>query len=215
VAVRVLLVDDHEIVRRGLAELLNTEPDIEIVGSVGSIAEAREVLAAETLNVIVLDVRLPDGDGLQLAREIRAAFSSVAVLILTAYSDDACLLEAHDLGAHAFVLKEVRGTDLIRSVRTVANGTRLIDPLDVAAARERLSREGFERVQSLTQRERLVFALIGEGCSNREIGEKLFLAEKTVKNHITSLLVKLGMERRTEVAALAARLDERGRNRSQ
>jgi len=215
VFIRVLLVDDHEVVRRGVGDLLGAESDIEVVAQAGSVAETRAALATDVeIDVAVVDVRLPDGDGIDLCREVRQQRPTTQVLVLTAYEDDDALLDAHAAGAHGYLLKQVRGTDLIRAVRTVASGVTLIDPVAVGAARERLRVEGRRLVDDLTPQERRVFDLIGEGCSNRDIAERLGLAEKTVKNYMTSLLLKLNMERRTEVAALAARLDERARRRS-
>ena len=211
--IRTMLIDDHEVVRRGLAELLSAAADIEIVASLGSVGEALEA-DLSSVDVAVVDVRLPDGDGIDLVRRLRSQLPNLHCLVLTAYEDDDALLDAHAAGASAYLLKQVRGTDLVRAIRTVASGVTLIDPVAVGAARERIRCQGLERVDGLTAQERRVFDLIGEGMSNREIAERLHLAEKTVKNYITAMLLKLGMERRTEVAALAARLDERGRRRS-
>ena len=213
--IRVLLVDDHEVVRRGVGELLGAESDIEVAAEAGSVADTLAVLETDIeIDVAVVDVRLPDGDGIDLCRVIRQTRSEIRCLVLTAHEDDDALLDAHAAGVHAFLLKQVRGTDLIRSVRTVASGVKLIDPVTLGAARDRVGREGGRIVDDLTPQEHRVFDLIGEGCSNRDIAERLGLAEKTVKNYMTSLLLKLNMERRTEVAALAARLDERSRRRS-
>ena len=213
--IRVLLVDDHEVVRRGVGELLGAESDIEVAAEAGSVADTLAVLETDIeIDVAVVDVRLPDGDGIDLCRVIRQTRSEIRCLVLTAHEDDDALLDAHAAGVHAFLLKQVRGTDLIRSVRTVASGVKLIDPVTLGAARDRVGREGGRLVDDLTPQEHRVFDLIGEGCSNRDIAERLGLAEKTVKNYMTSLLLKLNMERRTEVAALAARLDERSRRRS-
>ena len=215
VTIAVLLIDDHEVVRRGVAELLSADGDIAIVAQAGTAAEARtRVVEAEQLDVAVVDVRLPDGDGIDLCGELRHLRPGLRCVVLTAYEDDDALLDAHAAGVHAYLLKEVRGTDLLRAVRTVARGATLLDPNAVKAARDRVRLMRHDQIADLTPQERRVFDLLGAGHTNREIAHELGLAEKTIKNYMTGLLMKLRMERRTEVAALAARLDERGRRRS-
>lgn len=211
----VLLIDDHEVVRRGVADLLAADGDIDVVAQAGSAGEARErVLEPAELDVAVVDVRLPDGDGIDLCRELRQLRPGLRCVVLTAYEDDDALLDAHAAGVHAYLLKEVRGSDLVRAVRTVARGVSLLDPAAVTEARERVRSLRHDQIADLTPQERRVFDLLGAGHTNREIAQQLGLAEKTIKNYMTGLLLKLRMERRTEVAALAARLDERGRRRS-
>ncbi|MCO7222020.1 response regulator transcription factor [Klenkia sp. PcliD-1-E] len=206
--VTVFLVDDHEVVRRGVADVLSGAPDLLVVGEAGSVAEALRLGPELRPDVAVVDLRLPDGDGVQVARELRAAVPGLAVLLLTSYSDDEALLEAVRAGAAGYLLKQVIGQDLVAAVRAAGAGRSLMDPRAVAAARERLAerpRAG-DVLAVLTDQERVVVELIGEGLTNRQIGQRMFLAEKTVKNHVSHLLAKLGLERRTQVAVLATRL---------
>lgn len=209
--VRVFLLDDHEVVRRGVADLLEAEDDIEVVGEAATAEEAVGRILALTPDVCVLDVRLPDGSGVEVCREVRSRRPSVACLMLTSFSDDEALLEAVLAGAAGYLLKQVRGSDLVDAVRRVAAGQSLLDPAVTETVLRRL-REGSaedERLRGLTDQERRVLALLADGRSNREIAETLFLAEKTVKNYVSNLLAKLGMARRTEAAVWAARLEER------
>ncbi|PPK62541.1 response regulator transcription factor [Actinokineospora auranticolor] len=210
--IRVFLVDDHEIVRRGVADLLD-EPDLEIVGEAASVAEALVRVPAVTPDVAVLDVRLPDGTGVELCRELRSALPDLRCLMLTSFADDEALFEAILAGASGFVLKQVLGTDLVAAVRTVGAGGSLLDPKTTSALLDRIRRERSQSdpLAELTDQERTVFDLIGEGLTNREIGERMFLAEKTVKNYVSHLLAKLKMQRRTQAAVLAAEL-RRGQN---
>ncbi|GLZ36673.1 response regulator transcription factor [Actinokineospora sp. NBRC 105648] len=205
--IRVFLVDDHEIVRRGVADLLDV-PDIEIVGEAASVSEALVRVPATAPDVAVLDVRLPDGTGVELCRELRSALPDLRCLMLTSYADDEALLEAILAGASGFVLKQVLGTDLVAAVRTVGAGGSLLDPRTTSALLDRIRRERTESdpLAELTEQERAVFDLIGEGLTNREIGERMFLAEKTIKNYVSHLLAKLKMQRRTQAAVLAAEL---------
>jgi DNA-binding NarL/FixJ family response regulator len=200
--IRVFLVDDHEIVRRGIAELLNAERDIEVVGQAGTAAQARVRIAALTPAVVLLDVRLPDGSGIDICRDIRSASPDIHFLILTAYDDDEAMSAAVVAGASGYVLKDVRGSGLIESVRKVAAGRSLLDPgLAKRVVRKFEGESGLDpRLGSLTSRERQILALIAEGLTNRQIGEKLSLAEKTVKNYVSGLLSKLGLQRRTQAA---------------
>jgi two-component system, NarL family, response regulator DevR len=210
---RVFLLDDHEIVRRGLKELLEGEEDLVVVGEAGTAAEALERIPATAPDVAVLDVRLPDGDGVEVCREIRSAHPEINCLMLTSYADDEALFSAILAGAAGYVLKQVRGTDLIDAIRRVALGQSLLDPGVTARVLERLRnpRAPDEHLASLSEQERRILDLIAEGLTNRQIGERMYLAEKTVKNYVSNVLMKLGMSRRSEAAAYAARLDERHR----
>jgi DNA-binding NarL/FixJ family response regulator len=200
--IRVFLVDDHEIVRRGIGDLLNAEQDVEIVGEAGTVDQAIGRIAATLPDVALLDVRLPDGSGIDLCRDIRSRHPGVHCLILTGYDDDEALFSAVLAGASGYVLKDVRGTGLIDAVRAVAAGRSLMDPALTRRASQRMTSvgEGDPRFDSLSLRERQILALIGEGLTNRQIGDRLSLAEKTVKNYVSSLLSKLGLERRTQAA---------------
>jgi two-component system, NarL family, response regulator DevR len=214
VGTRVFLLDDHEIVRRGLRELLEAEEDLVVVGEAGTAADALIRVPATRPDVAVLDVRLPDGDGIEVCREIRSRHPEVQCLMLTSFSDDEALFAAIMAGAAGYVLKQVRGNDLIEGVRRVGRGESLIDPSLTARVLDRL-REGpaeeDELVAQLTPQERKLLDLLAEGLTNRQIAERMFLAEKTVKNYVSNLLAKLGMGRRTEAAVYAARLAERRR----
>jgi len=209
--VRVFLLDDHEVVRRGVADLLEAEEDISVVGEAGTAEEAVGRILALSPDVCVLDVRLPDGSGVEVCRAVREHRPDTACLMLTSFSDDEALLEAVLAGAAGYLLKQVRGSDLVDAVRRVASGQSLLDPAVTATVLRRL-REGSaddERLRGLTEQERRVLALLADGRTNRQIADELFLAEKTVKNYVSNLLSKLGMSRRTEAAVWAARLDER------
>ncbi|MGW0660277.1 response regulator [Streptodolium elevatio] len=207
VTIRVFLLDDHEVVRRGVFELLSLEADIEVVGEAGTAAEALVRIPATRPQVAVLDVRLPDGSGVEVCREIRASMPDVRCLMLTSFSDDEALFDAIMAGASGYVLKDIRGSDLVGAVRDVASGKSLLDPVATARVLERLRGGGRQddRLASLSEQERKILDLIGEGMTNRQIGGELHLAEKTVKNYVSSLLAKLGMERRTQAAAYVAR----------
>lgn len=206
-AIRVFLLDDHEIVRRGLADLLELERDIEVVGEAGSKADALHRLPACHPDVAILDVRLPDGSGVEVCREIRDTMPGTKALMLTSYTDDEALFDAIMAGASGYVLKEIRGTALVDAVRQIASGRSLLDPAATQRVLDRLRRAETddEALTGLSEQERKILALIGEGLTNRQIGEQLHLAEKTVKNYVSSLLAKLGMSRRTQAAAFAAR----------
>jgi len=208
--VRVFLLDDHEVVRRGVRELLEAEDDLEVVGEAGTAEEALARIPATAPDVAILDVRLPDGDGVAVCREIRSAHPGIACLMLTSYADDEALFSAIMAGASGYVLKQVRGTDLVDGVRRVGRGESLLDPSLTSRVLDRLRNPPEpDELAGLTERERDILGLIAEGMTNRQIGEQLFLAEKTVKNYVSNLLAKLGMSRRTEAAAYAARLSER------
>jgi DNA-binding NarL/FixJ family response regulator len=200
---RVFLLDDHELVRRGVRELLESEGDIEVVGEAASAAEAMVRVPAVRPQVAVLDVRLPDGDGVTVCRDLRSQLPDLACLMLTSFSDDEALLGAVLAGAAGYVLKDIRGGDLVGAVRTVAAGGSLLDARSTARVMARLrSDQTSDPLDGLTQQERRILDLIGEGLTNRQIGERLFLAEKTVKNHVSSVLSKLGLQRRTQAAVL-------------
>jgi two-component system, NarL family, response regulator DevR len=208
-SIRVFLLDDHEIVRRGIADLLHNEPDIVVVGEAGTAAEALRRIPATAPQVAVLDARLPDGSGIEVCREIRSAAPQIRCLILTSYDDNDAIFAAVMAGAAGYLLKEVRGNYLVDAIRQVAAGKSLMDPAVTERLLSRL-RDGApqdQRLASLTAREREVLALISDGLTNREIGERLFLAEKTIKNYVSGLLAKLGMQRRTQAAVYGANLD--------
>jgi len=206
--IRVFLVDDHDVVRRGITAFLESEGDIEVVGEAATAADAIARIPAVRPDVAVLDVRLPDGSGVEVCREVRSRLPELACLMLTSYSDDEALYQAVMAGASGYVLKQIHGSDLVGAVRTVAGGGSLLDPQSTARIMERLrERERREDpLAKLTEQERRIFELIGEGLTNREIGERVFLAEKTVKNYVSSILAKLDMQRRTQAAAYAAQL---------
>ena len=204
------LLDDHEIVRRGLRELLEAEDDLEVVGEAGTAEEAYGRIPATTPDVAILDVRLPDGDGIDVCREIRSRHPEIACIMLTSFAEDEAVYAAIMAGAAGYVLKQVRGTDLIDGIRQVAAGGSLLDPLVTTRVLDRIRHQGDEdELAVLTDQERRILELIAEGLTNRQIGERMFLAEKTVKNYVSNMFSKLGMSRRTEAAAYAARLSER------
>ncbi|ATQ31111.1 response regulator transcription factor [Rhodococcus ruber] len=204
---RVFLVDDHEIVRRGLVDLLDSVPDFTVVGEAASVGEALARIPGSGAEVAVLDVRLPDGNGVELCRELRARMPELRALMLTSYADDEALFDAIMAGASGFVLKQILGTDLVSAIRTVAAGGSLLDSRATAALMERIrASRTADPLAELSDQERAVFELIGEGLTNREIAERLFLAEKTIKNYVSRLLAKLGMQRRTQAAVLATEL---------
>ena len=206
--IRVFLLDDHEVVRRGLADLLGREPDLEIVGEAGSAAEALVRVPAVRPDVAVLDVRLPDGDGVTVCRDLRSEMPELRCLMLTSFADDEALFGAIMAGAAGYVLKQIRGTDLVGAVRTVASGQSLLDPRTTARVLERMrtTSAAADPLAELSEQERTVLELIGEGLTNREIGKRMFLAEKTIKNYVSHLLAKLGLQRRTQAAILATEL---------
>jgi two-component system, NarL family, response regulator DevR len=204
--IRVFLLDDHEIVRRGLADLLEAEDGLTVVGEASTAAEALARIPASRPDVAVLDARLPDGSGIDVCRDIRSSMPEVRCLILTSYDDNDALFAAVMAGAAGYLLKEIRGSNLVDAIRQVAAGKSLLDPAVTGRLLTRL-RDGEpqdERLASLTAREREILALITEGMTNKQIGERLFLAEKTVKNYVSGLLAKLGMERRTQAAVYGA-----------
>ena len=210
--IRVYLLDDHEVVRRGLRALLEGAGDIEVVGESGSAVEATHRIPALRPDVAVLDGRLPDGSGVAVCREIRSVDPSISALILTSYDDDEALFAAIMAGAAGYVLKEIKGNDLVGAVREVAAGNSLIDPALTARVLERIRNptRPAPELETLTGQELKLLALIAEGMTNRQIGEHMFLAEKTVKNYVSSILSKLGLERRTQAAVMASKLLDRG-----
>jgi len=207
--IRVFLLDDHEVVRRGLAALLESTDDVRVVGESGSAQEAARIIPALRPDVAVLDARLPDGNGVDVCRDVRSQDPSIKALMLTSYQDDEALFNAIMAGASGYLLKQVRGTDLVDAIRTVAAGGSLLDPAVTQRVLERI-RTGADRepeeLRSLTPQERRILELVAQGLTNRQIGAEMFLAEKTVKNYVSSLLAKLGLERRTQAAVLANKL---------
>ena len=214
--IRVFLLDDHEVVRRGVRDLLDDEPDITVVGEAGTVEQALVRVPALRPHVAVLDVRLPDGDGdgVGVCRELRSRMPELACLMLTSFDDEEALLDSIMAGAAGYVLKQIQGSDLVSAVRTVAAGQSLLDPSAATKLMARLrgeqaKEEAPEALPGLTDREREILALIGEGLTNRQIGQRLYLAEKTVKNHISRLLAKLGVERRIQAAVIATQAQDR------
>ncbi|MCU1399904.1 MAG: DNA-binding response regulator [Acidimicrobiales bacterium] len=208
--IRVFLVDDHEVVRRGVRELLESAGDMEIVGEAGTAADALQRVPAVAPDVAVLDVRLPDGNGVEVCRDLRSEMPDLKCLMLTSFNDDEALFDAIMAGAAGYVLKEIRGSDLIESVRRVAAGQSLLDPHVTARVLERLRNPPQDaRSASLTAQESAILAHLADGLTNRQIAAAMFLAEKTVKNYVSNMLSKLGMSHRTEAAVYAARLADR------
>ncbi|MCC5475764.1 response regulator [Streptomyces barringtoniae] len=217
--IRVFLLDDHEVVRRGVRDLLNDEPDISVIGEAGTVEQALVRVPALRPQVAVLDVRLPDGDGVTVCRELRSRMPELACLMLTSFDDEEALLDSIMAGASGYVLKQIQGSDLVSAVRTVASGQSLLDPSATAKLMARLrggeqQEQEPDELRGLTEREREILALIGEGLTNRQIGQRLYLAEKTVKNHISRLLAKLGVERRIQAAVIATQVQDRQRQES-
>jgi DNA-binding NarL/FixJ family response regulator len=208
--IRLLLVDDHEIVRRGLSELLETHEDLQVVAQASSLEGALET-DLDPIDVAVLDVRLPDGSGVDLCRSLRERRPDLACLMLTSFSDNEAISASVLAGARGYVLKNVRGDDLVTAIRRVANGEMLLTPDQIERSRERLRRQIAEdiRLESLSRQEQRILELLSEGLSNREIAAEMFLAEKTVKNYVSNLLAKLGFQRRTEAALFAQRQHDR------
>lgn len=211
--IRVFLLDDHEVVRRGVADLLGMEDDIEVVGEAGTAEQAISRILATAPDVAILDVQLPDGSGVEVCREVRSVRPELVCLMLTSFAEDEALFEAIMAGAAGFVLKQVKGSDLIDSVRKVARGESLLDPRTTQRVLERIRRapEEDERLKGLTPQEKRILSLLAEGRTNRQIADEMFLAEKTVKNYVSRLLAKLGMERRTQAAVFISKLDQQRR----
>ncbi len=206
--IKVFLLDDHELVRVGVKDFLENQPDIRVIGEAGTASSALARIPALRPDVAILDVRLPDGDGVSVCREIRSQMPEVACLMLTSFEDDRALFDAIMAGAAGYVLKQIHGTDLIGAVRTVAAGQSMLDPRAASKLMARMRNAATKRdpLEGLTGQERRILELIGEGLTNRQIGERMYLAEKTVKNYVSVLFQKLGMERRTQAAAYAAHI---------
>jgi two-component system, NarL family, response regulator DevR len=206
--IRVYLLDDHEVVRRGIRNLLEHESDIEVVGESGLAAEAVGRIPVLKPDVAVLDARLPDGSGIEVCRDVRSVDPSIRALILTSYEDDEALFAAIMAGAAGYVLKQIRGNDLVDTVRRVAAGQSMLDPAVTQRVLDRIrhGKDEPRELRDLTSQERRILALIADGMTNREIATSLLLAEKTVKNYVSSLLAKMGLERRTQAAVVATRL---------
>lgn len=207
----VFLVDDHEMVRRGVADLLNEEEDLQVIGQASLVSEALARIPALRPDVAVLDIRLPDGNGVELCRELKSQLPDLACLMLTSFTDEQAMMDAILAGAAGYVIKDIKGLDLVSAIRTVGAGRSLLDNRAAAALMERL-RAGSEEpgpLADLTEQERAVLDLIGEGLTNRQIAERMFLSEKTVKNYVSRLLGKLGMERRTQAAVLVTEIRDR------
>jgi DNA-binding NarL/FixJ family response regulator len=206
-AIKVFLLDDHEIVRRGVRELLEAEPDITVIGEAGTAQSALARIPALRPDVAILDVRLPDGDGVSVCREIRSQLPEIGCLMLTSFGDDEALFDAIMAGAAGYVLKQIRALDLVGAVRTVAAGGSLLDQEAATRVMRRMRDQAArsDPLAVLTAQERRILELIGEGLTNRQIGERMFLAEKTVKNYVSALFSKLGLERRTQAAVYAAK----------
>ncbi|QIK65731.1 response regulator transcription factor [Nocardioides sp. HDW12B] len=211
---RVFILDDHELVRRGLKDLFEAEDDFEVVGESGSAKDAQARIPALRPDVAILDGRLPDGTGVEVCRAVRSVDPSIRAIILTSYDDDEALFAAIMAGAAGYLLKQIIGVDFLEAIRQVADGQSLLDPAVTQRVLDRLRNGGAhepEELRQLTPQERHVLDLIAEGLTNRQIGEKLFLAEKTVKNYVTSVLAKLGMQRRTQAAVFVSKLLEQPR----
>ena len=206
--IKVFLLDDHEIVRQGVRDLLEAQPDMEVIGEAGTASSALARIPALRPAVAILDVKLPDGDGVSVCRDIRSRVPEVACLMLTSVDDDEALFNAIMAGAAGYVIKDIRGTDLVSAVRTVASGQSMLDPRAASQLMTRLRDAATKRdpLEGLTSQERRILELIGEGLTNRQIGERMYLAEKTVKNYVSNMFQKLGMERRAQAAAYAARI---------
>jgi two-component system, NarL family, response regulator DevR len=209
---RVFLLDDHEIVRRGVRELVESEGEFEVVGEAGTVAEALARIPPTRPDVALLDARLPDGSGVEVCREIRDRHPEIACVILTSFADDEALFDSIMAGAAGYLLKKARADELLHALRVVAAGGSLIDPALTSRVMDRIRNpHQDDEITRLSAQERRILELIGEGLTNHEIAERMHLADKTVKNYVSHVLTKLGMSRRTEVAALSARLDERQR----
>ncbi|HTQ21864.1 response regulator transcription factor [Mycobacterium sp.] len=208
--VKVFLVDDHEVVRRGLADLLASDPDLQVVGDAGSVSEAMVRIPALKPDVAVLDVRLPDGNGIELCRDLLSELPELRCLMLTSFTSDEAMLDAILAGASGYVVKDIRGMELAQAIKDVGAGKSLLDTRAAAALMARLRSAGDHEdpLSGLTERERTLLGLLGEGLTNRQIAARMFLAEKTVKNYVSRLLAKLNMERRTQAAVFASKLGQ-------
>jgi DNA-binding NarL/FixJ family response regulator len=216
--VRVFLLDDHEIVRDGLNRLFESKSDIEVVGEAGTAEEALSRIPPTRPDVALLDVRLPDGDGVEVCRDIRSRHPEIQVIMLTSFADDEALFDAIMAGASGYLLKQIKSDEIVEAVRFVAKGQSLLDPAVTGRVLERLRKgpEEDERLAQLSPQERNILGLIADGLTNRQIADQIHLAEKTVKNYVSNILTKLGMERRTQAAVYAARLaEQRGEHLSE
>ncbi|WP_027501408.1 response regulator [Rhodococcus sp. UNC363MFTsu5.1] len=209
--ITVFLVDDHEVVRKGLCDLLEVDPDLKVVGEAATYAQAHMLIPTVSPDVAVLDVRLPDGNGIELCRELMCRMPELRCLILTSYTDEEAMLDAVLAGAHGYVIKDIRGMELAKAVHDVGTGRSLLDTRAAEALMSRLRsmHEDLNPLPGLTDQEQVLLSLIGEGLTNRQIAARMFLAEKTVKNYVSRLLTKLGIERRTQAAVLAAKMTPR------
>ncbi|MCG7609832.1 MULTISPECIES: hypoxia response regulator transcription factor DosR/DevR [Mycobacterium] len=209
--IRVFLVDDHEVVRRGLIDLLSADPELDVVGEADSVAQALARVPALVPDVAVLDVRLPDGNGIELCRELLSRMPDLRCLMLTSFTSDEAMLDAILAGASGYVVKDIKGMELAQAIKDVGAGKSLLDNRAATAlmAKLRGDAERSDPLAGLTQQERVLLDLLGEGLTNRQIAARMFLAEKTVKNYVSRLLAKLGMERRTQAAVFASNLDRR------
>lgn len=206
--IRVAVVDDHELVRRGLTDLIESDSELEVVAQAGSTFDGLQIIKKYLPDVAILDVRLPDGNGVELCREVQSQVSGVKVIMLTSYADDEALLGAILAGASGYVLKDIKGEIFLKSIHKVAAGESILDPNAAERVKERLHKSGSPAadIADLSEQERKIIALIGEGLTNRQIAEQMFIAEKTVKNYVSSMLAKLGLERRTQAASLVTRV---------
>ena len=209
--IRVAIVDDHELVRRGLTDLIESDSDLEVVAQAGNTFDGLNVIKNHLPDVAILDVRLPDGNGVELCREIQSQIPEVKVIMLTSYADDEALLGAILAGASGYVLKDIKGEIFLKSIHKVAAGESILDVNAAERVKERLRKSGSPAadIADLSEQERRIIALIGEGLTNRQIADQMFIAEKTVKNYVSSLLAKLGLERRTQAASLVTRVGMR------
>lgn len=209
--IRVAIVDDHELVRRGLTDLIETDSQLEVVAQAGNTFDGLQIIKKHLPDVAVLDVRLPDGNGVELCREVQSQIPEVRVIMLTSYADDEALLGAILAGASGYVLKDIKGELLLKSIHKVAAGESILDPHAAERVKERLRKSGSPAadIADLSEQERKIITLIGEGLTNRQIADQMFIAEKTVKNYVSSLLAKLGLERRTQAATLVTRVGMR------
>ena len=213
--VKVFLVDDHEVVRRGLTELLSADPELEVVGEAGSVAQAMARIPAVLPDVAVMDVRLPDGNGIELCRDLLSQLPDLRCLMLTSFTSDEAMLDAILAGASGYVVKDIKGMELAQAIKDVGNGRSLLDNRAAAAlmAKLRHATEDSDPLSGLSDQERVLLGLLGEGLTNKQIAARMFLAEKTVKNYVSRLLAKLGMERRTQAAVFISKLDHPQRPR--
>ena len=212
-SVTVFLVDDHEVVRRGLIDLLGTDPDLEVIGEAGSVGQAMSQIPVLKPDVAVLDVRLPDGNGIELCRDLLSKMPELRCLMLTSFTSDEAMLDAILAGASGYVVKDIKGMELAQAIKDVGAGRSLLDNRAAAAlmAKLRGAAERTDPLSGLTEQERVLLSLLGEGLTNKQIAARMFLAEKTVKNYVSRLLAKLGMERRTQAAVFVSKLDQQHR----